>query len=469
MDALEGLANDARVVVRRKGVPDVNGRCIVYWMRRSMRGVDNPALDAAISAANALGKPIVVFFGLVPVANANLRHYSYLVQALGEIQQELHRKGVGFVLRRYPDHSIAKFCCEVGACLLVVDESPLRGTEQRLRRVVRQLRIPVWSVDADVVVPSKLIGSKQYAARVIRPKLAKLQKEFLVRPKNEKARTVWQSKVKGLACEDSCLNGLKIDRSVQAVKMKSGTNEALRLLQEFITKKLEQYPRLRNHPEVNGTSHLSPYLHFGQISPVRIAMEVENSTAPRVAKDAFLDQLITWRELAINFVRHNEQYDSIECAEPWAQRTLAQHAGDPRPVLYNERQLENAETYDHLWNAAQFQMVEHGWMHNYMRMYWAKKILEWTRSPAEAFQVAVRLNDKYEVDGRDPNGYAGIAWAIAGKLDRPWFDRPIFGQIRYMSGASTGKKFDSKRYIAQNSQGQARSEASEQANLFAAS
>jgi deoxyribodipyrimidine photo-lyase len=192
-------------------------------------------------------------------------------------------------------------------------------------------------------------------------------------------------------------------------------------------------------------------LHFGQVSPVTIALAILNASAPHVAKEAFLDQLITWRELSVNFVRHSELYDTIECAEPWAQRTLAKHSRDKRPVLYNERQLENAETYDALWNAAQIQMVEGGWMHNYMRMYWAKKILEWTRSPAEAFQIAVRLNDKYEVDGRDPNGYAGIAWAIAGKFDRPWFERPIFGQIRYMSGASTGRKFDSKSYIGQHS------------------
>jgi deoxyribodipyrimidine photo-lyase len=222
-------------------------------------------------------------------------------------------------------------------------------------------------------------------------------------------------------------------------------------LRDFVRDKLSRYSDRRNHPEHDGTSQLSPYLHFGNISPATIARQVMRATAPQESKDGFLDQLITWRELSVNFVRHNELYDSLECAEPWAMRTLAKHAGDHRPVLYGERQLKNAETHDALWNSAQIQMVEQGWMHNYMRMYWGKKILEWTRSPAEAFQIAVRLNDDYELDGRDPNGYAGIAWAIAGKLDRPWFERPIFGQIRYMSGASTGRKFDSKRYIAQHS------------------
>jgi deoxyribodipyrimidine photo-lyase len=156
----------------------------------------------------------------------------------------------------------------------------------------------------------------------------------------------------------------------------------------------------------------------------------------------------------VNLVRFHPEYDNFECGEPWAHRTLAKHAADPRPMTYSETQLEQAETHDPLWNAAQMQMVTMGWMHNYMRMYWAKKILEWTRSPAEAHRIAVRLNDKYELDGRDPNGYAGIAWAIVGKFDRPWFERPIFGQIRYMSGESTGRKFDSKEYIRQNLSGE---------------
>ena len=177
---------------------------------------------------------------------------------------------------------------------------------------------------------------------------------------------------------------------------------------------------------------------------------MRDAEAPSVTKEAFLNQVITWRELSINFVHCKANYDNFECGESWAHRTLAKHAKDKRPIFYTEQQLENAETHDLLWNAAQMQMVNAGWMHNNLRMYWAKKILEWTPSPAQAHQIAVRLNDKYEIDGRDPNGYAGIAWSIVGKFDRPWFERPVFGQIRYMSGASTGRKFDSKKYIEQN-------------------
>jgi len=452
MYLITSLELDPRVRVRAPGTADRDGPCVVYWMRRSVRARDNPALEVAIQVGNAFGKPVLVFFALVPVANANLRHYAFLVQGLPEIQEELARRQVGFVLRRYPDHSVIKLCTQVRAALLVTDENPMRGPEQRLGRVVQQLRIPVWSVDSDVVVPGSLIPTKQYAARIIRPKLLRLREQFAVKGRNRVARIAWRRSVLSLPCDQSCLEGLKIDRSVQPVReLCGGTRSALRVLREFIRHRLADYPLRRNHPETAGTSQLSAYLHFGHISPVTVALQVLKASAPHPAKEAFLDKLITWRELAVNFVRTHELYDTIECAEPWAHRTLAKHARDKRPTSYNERQLENAETHDTLWNAAQIQMVERGWMHNYMRMYWAKKILEWSRSPAEAFQIAVRLNDKYEIDGRDPNGYAGIAWAIAGKFDRPWPERPIFGQIRYMSAASTGRKFDSKQYILQNS------------------
>lgn len=192
-----------------------------------------------------------------------------------------------------------------------------------------------------------------------------------------------------------------------------------------------------------------PYLHFGHIGPLTIAHAVQAASAPATAKQAFLEQLIVRRELSVNFVRYNSYYDWFECLEPWADRSFAQHSGDRRPIIYREEQLEQAETHDPLWNAAQKEMVLTGWMHNYMRMYWAKKLLEWSLSPATAYQRAVWLNDRYEPHGRDPNGYAGIAWAIVGKHDRPWFERPVFGQVRYMSLGSTGRKFDSKSYIAQ--------------------
>jgi deoxyribodipyrimidine photo-lyase len=211
---------------------------------------------------------------------------------------------------------------------------------------------------------------------------------------------------------------------------------------------LTNYATNRNHPELDATSQLSPYLHFGQIGPRTIALAIDKADAPLHDRQAFLEEMIVRRELAINFVRYNPRFRTLKSIEPWARRTLSEHRGDKRTYLYSEKQLENAETHDPLWNAAQRQMVTSGWMHGYLRMYWAKKILEWSRTAEAAYAVCVRLNDRYELDGRDPNGYAGIAWAIGGKHDRAWGpERPVYGKIRYMSFASTSRKFNSRAYI----------------------
>jgi deoxyribodipyrimidine photo-lyase len=427
-------------------------------MQRAQRGIDNPALDVAIEAGNLLGKPVVVFFAPVPFyPRANLRHYHFLAEGIRDIADELAKRNVGFILRRFPEHSLRRFCEEVRPSLVIGDENPMREPESWRRKATRELKVPLWTVDADVIVPSKLLEKAQYAARIIRPRLRDRLKEFFVPFKNPDAKVAWKqpADLHSLPPSHNILEDWKLDRSVSPVSgIKGGSTVARKLLREFVSRKLADYPDKRNHPETDFTTRLSPYLHFGHISPLTIALAVQKAEAPRDAKQAFLDQLITWRELSINFVRFNPNYDNFECGDDWAHKSLAEHARDPRPFLYTAKQMENAETYDPLWNAGQRQMVNHGWMHNYVRMYWGKKILEWSSSPAEAFETAVMLNDKYEIDGRDPNGYAGIAWSIVGKFDRPWFERPIFGKIRYMSLASTGKKFDSKAYITQNSDGQ---------------
>jgi deoxyribodipyrimidine photo-lyase len=454
MDGLTKLASDPRTTVRRAGPPDPAGTCVVYWMQRAQRGLDNPALDVSVEAANSLGKPAVVFFAPVPFyPHANLRHYRFLAQGIPDIAAHLEKRNIGFVLRRFPDHSLLKFCEQIKPALVVGDENPMREPESWRRIAAKKLSLPLWTVDADVVVPSKLLEKQQYASHILRPRLQAQLGRFLLPPKNPKAQVAWKRPegLQSLEPEFDITQDWPLDKSVGPVSsFRGGTNEALRLLKDFITHGLREYRTNRNKPELNGTSRLSPYLHFGQISPITVALAADKADAPKPDKEAFLNQIITWRELAVNLVRFNPNYDNFECAEPWAHRTLAAHANDDRPVLYSEQQMENAETHDQLWNAAQIQMVTTGWMHNYLRMYWAKKILEWSPSAAHAFQIAVRLNDKYQLDGRDPNGYAGIAWSIVGKFDRPWFERPIFGQIRYMSGGSTGKKFDSKKYIQQN-------------------
>jgi len=457
MDSLTRLSQDPRVMIRRPAPPDSGGTCVVYWMQRAQRARDNPALDVAVEAANALGKPVVAFFAPRPFEPANLRHYAFLAQGIPDIADGLARRNIGFVLRRFPDHSLLKFCEEVKPALVVGDENPIRLAAAWRETAARKLRVPLWTVDADVIVPTKLLEKEQYAAFIIRPRLQARLPEFLKQPSNPKAKNDWkQPKIDSLPLPisvNALTEGWKIDRSVQPVSgFTGGSKEGMKLLKAFVERQLAKYSTDRNHPELEGTSQLSPYLHFGNVGPLTVALAVEAAAAPKADKDAFLNQIFVWRELSINMVHFNPNYDNFEVGENWAHKSLAKHARDPRPVLYSEKQLENAETHDPLWNAAQMQMVSTGWMHNYLRMYWAKKILEWTPSPAQAHQIAVRLNDKYELDGRDPNGYGGIAWSIVGKFDRPWFERPIFGQIRYMSGASTGKKFDSKKYIEQNLQ-----------------
>jgi deoxyribodipyrimidine photo-lyase len=421
-------------------------------MQRAQRALDNPALDLAVETANSLELPVVVFFAPLPFyPSANIRHYRFLQQGIPDTAARSEKRNIGFVLRRYPEHNLVKFCEEVGAALVVGDENPLREPGAWREKAAKKLKFPLWTVDADVIVPSGLLEKEQYAARVIRPRLKAHFAQYLVPCSNTKANVEWKPPkgLKRLAPDfDITENWEGLDRSVAPVdSFRGGTGEGLRLLDEFIEKKLRKYPEQHGWPEVDGTSRLSPYLHFGHIGPLTVALAVMNSDAPKTVKDDYLDQLITWRELSINFAHYNKLYDSIESAVNWAHKTLGEHAKDKRPVIYTRKQLEAGETHDELWNAAQLQMLHAGWMHNYMRMYWAKKILEWSESPQKAYQTAVYLNDKYFLDGRDPNGYAGIAWSIAGKFDRPWFDRPIFGTIRYMSGAAAAKKFDAEKYI----------------------
>jgi deoxyribodipyrimidine photo-lyase len=419
-------------------------------MQRSQRGRDNHALDIAIGEANTRTLPVIVYFAPVPFyPHANLRHYTFLQQGIHDIQRDVEARNCTFVLRRYPDHSLTNVIDEVRPALLIGDENPLREPEHWREVVARRLKIPFWTVDSDVVVPAALLGKKQYAAHHLRNRLAPLLDDFIVPFENPKATVAWRGKPPAsINAQTDITAGWDIDRSVPpSASFVGGTQEGLRLLEEFTSSKLRSYSINRNHPEIDGTSRLSPYLHFGHIGPVTIALAVRDADVPMKEKNAFLDELITWRELSINFVQHNPQYDSVSSADDWARTSLKEHARDEREHLYTEAQLERAETHDMLWNAAHTQMVRHGWMHNYMRMYWAKKILEWTKSPAEAYEIAVRLNDRYELDGRDPNGYAGVAWAIAGKHDRAWFDRPVFGKVRYMSAAAAAKKFDTNRYI----------------------
>jgi deoxyribodipyrimidine photo-lyase len=268
---------------------------------------------------------------------------------------------------------------------------------------------------------------------------------------NPKARVAWGKDELPIGepfDPENLLRKLKIGGVSEVAGYQGGTSEAHRRLRRFLSERLPRYATERNEPTPYSTSELSAHLHFGQISPLTVALAVRNSGATNKNIDAFLEELIVRRELAINYVARNSDYDRLSGCPEWGRTTLSKHADDPRPIVYAQTQLDSSETHDPLWDAAQTEMVLTGRMHNYLRMYWAKKILEWSPDAETAFQIAIDLNDRYEMDGRDPNGYAGVAWAIGGKHDRPWPERPVFGTVRYMSYESTRRKFNSDRYIA---------------------
>ncbi|WP_371417077.1 deoxyribodipyrimidine photo-lyase [Granulicella sp. S156] len=454
---LRALADDPRVTVRRAGAP-AKGKCVVYWMQRAQRGRDNHALDKAVEVANTLGLPCVAYFaGIRNFPHANLRHYVFLNQGLPDIEEDCAERGVGFVMRRAPQEDHERFFADVHAAMVIGDENPMREPEQWRVRLAKNLQVPFWTVDADVIVPSKLLEKAQFSAGVARPRLYRALPEFLHPYENPRAEKVWR-KPRGLHVDDVRKDMTRdwqdFDRTVQLVAAwQGGHRAAMKRLHIFCGKMLETYDRDRNHPELDGSSKMSPYLHFGHIGPLTIALalnaQVKRDPKLSAARDSYFNELIVWRELAVNFVRYQPEYDSPACADNWAKATIAEHDRDEREVLYTLAQLEGARTHDELWNAAQLQMVRYGWMHNYLRMYWAKKILEWTRNTATAMKWAIYLNDRYFLDGRDPNGYAGVAWAVLGKFDRAWGERPVFGKRRYMSGASTSRKFDAQKYIEQ--------------------
>jgi deoxyribodipyrimidine photo-lyase len=455
MDLTQKIASDPRIETYHPSVPNPDGHCVLYWMRRSQRAFDNPALETAIGIANELNLPVAVCFFLRPRRrHANLRQFAFMLEGLADTAIRLGRRGIGFILRiatsRGADE-FGKLCADLRPAAIVTDRNPLTAPGAWHTLIPPSIKQPVFSVDADVIVPTAVIGREHYAARTIRPVIHRHLDEFLKPIGNRRVQVKWQQPSRTNASQTpsaAVLDSMPLDRGVgRADQFDGGTTAALARLQLFLRDGLPHYAERRNAPELDATSHLSPYLHFGQLGPHTVALAARDADAPDDARRSFLEELIVRRELAVAFTVYNRHFPTIDSCERWARATLDAHANDPRAHLYNEGQLEAAETHDPLWNAAQRQMVESGWMHGYLRMYWAKKILEWSPSPRDAYAIAVHLNDKYELDGRDPNGYAGIAWAIGGKHDRPWGARPIFGTIRYMSGASTGRKFDSRAYI----------------------
>ncbi|MEM0449060.1 MAG: deoxyribodipyrimidine photo-lyase [Methanomassiliicoccales archaeon] len=426
------------------------GRCILHWMSRDQRVSDNPSLLFAILKGNELRLPVISCFCLVPnYLEATIRQYSFMLKGLREVESSLLKLGVGFrLLTGNPGEELSILIKEEDAAALICDFDPLRPKQSWKKEVLGSSELSVYEVDAHNIVPCWIASFKrEYSAGTFRPKLKSQLSQYFLEPLPTLSPSVpW--KENDMTDWERAERSLKVGRSVKPVNWIIPGEEASRkALHSFIEKGLIGYARRRNNPEIDGQSNLSPYLHFGQLSPHRVAWEVTKSSAPEEDKSAFLEELIVRRELADNFCFYCPNYDSVDCFPEWARASLEKHRLDRREYSYDEKDLEAGNTHDPLWNAAQREMVVRGKMHGYLRMYWAKKLLEWCSSPEEAMRVAIRLNDRYELDGRDPNGYAGIAWSIGGVHDRPWPSRPIFGKIRYMSLTGARAKFDVDAYI----------------------
>ncbi len=451
---------------------------IMYWMNRDQRAEDNWALLFAQQLALENKVPLLVMFNLVPNFLGGItRQYQFKLTGLREVEQSLTAKNIPFFILVDEEGKdtvlqIEAFCAQHRIGALVTDFSPLRNSRNWVQELRELLRIPIYGVDAHNIVPCWIASEKlEYGAYTIRPKLHRLLPEYLEEfPQVQMHQFRYEKKIKHI--DWNALGAFSPTVAQPSLEMNiiSGSKAAHALLTNFISRTLPHYAVLRNDPNAEHQSDLSPYLHYGQIAPQRVALEIvkliDMPITELLAKDknnakvhlkgklmladhasAFLEELIVRRELSDNFCFYHLDYDSPLGFPDWAKKSHERHKDDKREYAYTKEQFERAETHDDLWNACQQELLKSGKMHGYMRMYWAKKILEWTPSVEEAMEIAIYLNDRYELDGRDPNGYAGIAWSMGGVHDRAWFDRPVFGQIRYMNRNGCATKFKVDAYI----------------------
>lgn len=458
---------DPRRVHIRKELPHRDGR-VIYWMGRDMRRDDNWALLFAQSLAVKYRMPFAVVFVLQPsFPGATIRAYDFLLRGLQEVERSLAEKEIPFVLLTgVPEKEIPSFVRSHDVTKVVTDFNPLRFVEAYKQKVTDAIDASFFEVDAHNIIPVRHTSPKQeFGAYTLRPKIHRLLPEFLTDFPSVRKHTIpWPEAVTPVDWEKA-RRSLKCDRTVLPVEwIVPGEDAAERHLEHFLEQRFSRYDAERNDPTMNGQSGLSPYFHFGHLAPQRAALEVmqksgrdireivqkdKNGAANERGNDAaLLEELIVRRELSDNFTHYNPHYDAFEGFPEWAKLTINEHRKDKREFLYTLDEFDNGKTHEPLWNAAQRQMVKTGKMHGYLRMYWAKKILEWTAGPEEAMEVALSLNDRYELDGRDPNGFAGVAWSIGGVHDRAWFERPVFGKIRYMNANGCRSKFDVDAFIA---------------------
>lgn len=432
--------------------PLAAGRCVLLWVSRTQRAWDNRAADLAIALADALDVPVVACFCLVSAyPRATLRAYTFMAEGLAELPDAFLERGIGWIgLEGDPTAEIPQLAERLHAAAIVTDLDPIRTGRAWRQHVAGRSTVPLLVVDADTVVPSATFPKEEWAPRTIRPKILRAMTGGVTPSPNPAPRR--RSTMRDGIDPLDRLATLPLDRSVGPVRaVRGGAAAARQRLEAFLATRLASYDQRRNDPTVAGTTGLSAYLHFGQISVETVVEQVlaRRGDVPDQAIDAFVNEIVVQRELCINFTLRNSDYDRFAGIPDWAKKTLAEHAADPRPARYSRATLDAGETADPLWNACQRQIVRDGYLNNRLRMYWAKQLPLWTETAEEAFEIAVELNDRYFIDGRDPNGYAGIAWSIGGRHDRPFPPkRPILGLVRSMSRNGQRKFFDIDRYIA---------------------
>jgi deoxyribodipyrimidine photo-lyase len=432
--------------------PEQPGDYVLYWMQNSQRAEFNPALEVAIAEANRLGLPVLVGFGLTAdYPEANARHYAFMLEGLAETEHTLRQRGVGFVIR-LGNPGDAALTLAQRAALVVCDRGYLRPQRNWRARVAAEAGRRVLQVEGDVVVPVELVSTKpEIGARTLRPKLLRVRDQFLHPLRRQhpghSAQPLQTAGDVDLSDIPALIARLGVDQSVPPVRnIRGGYNEAKRRLDDFVAGRLQRYVAARAHPGEAEVSTLSPYLHFGQISPIDVVVAARDAKVGSENSASFLEELIVRRELAMNFVHTTPNYDWYDCLPEWARQTLAAHRRDRREYVYSFDQLARADTHDPYWNAAMREMLLTGYMHNYMRMYWGKKVLEWSASPEEGYATLLRLNNKFFLDGRDANSYANVGW-VFGLHDRPWPERPIFGKVRSMTAAGLRRKTDIDNYV----------------------
>ena len=472
---------------------DPRGRYVLLWVQSAQRAMHNEALEYAVQRANEHDLPLVAVFGSTAgFPHANERHLAFMYRGLIELRETLETSR-GIQLLAYTPEGGGEpgeviVAASAGAKEVVVDAGYMRPLRDWRRRVAKGVNRLVTEVECDVVVPlygpGGGAGRSEPAAATLRPKILSRMPALTrheLQPTSLRRRVLtgaaaealllggegdvgmagfarvplWDSVDACLDALDAAVLGAGVDRSVKPADgyHVGGEHEALRKLDHFLATKLSNYASSRNDPSLRLQSHLSPHIHYGQISVVYVAHRARKVAAARPelrrSVDVFLDELVVRRELAINFCLNNPNYDAYEGVPDWARRTLADHATDPRSFVYTLEQFERCATHDALWNAAQRELVVSGKQHNYLRMYWAKKILEWTgEGPDAALANAIYLNDRYQLDGRDPNGYVGCMWAICGVHDQGWKERDVFGKVRYMNYAGCKRKFKIADYVA---------------------